>query len=194
MKEGDFLNFILKYVVPSLITGIFAYIATYKPFSKGIAIETAKLRFYKAYNPLFLEIEPTLYQEISLQNAQKQSETFKKVLTACPELLNPVLAYRIKEFLDVLSENKVDQNLYHSICYFVDKESDKLRKQLHLPRRSFLLKYQLRQFPKSDLDDFDFVFDFIKELLFSFVKLLLLAFVFFIIQIAFSFLLSIINN
>ena len=134
-------------IIAAVITGTFAYFVNNYLISKGILLETSNNRFYKAYNPLFKQIELTLYKKISIDDARNNAKIFSNILDEYYELLSPPLASEIKIFLFNIDFGYVKQKNYRRICSLIDVESDILRKRLKLPRRSLWYTYKHNQLP-----------------------------------------------
>ena len=91
---------------------------------------TARERVEKVYHPLFIAIEPYLYNEHSL-------------------LISPVLRqeiHHLNEEESCFTTDKYGYNLWFQICTHVSKEYDKLCRQSYLPTRTISYRLSNKQY------------------------------------------------
>lgn len=147
----NFIEIIKGYVFelaePSvvLLVGIITILVTKNSNKHNIARD----RLSNAYHPLFLAIESYLFKKIDKTSAELFVKKYVEIESAYSLYIYPSLRYRVHRLstflLDGSNEDKINEE-WHLICYYVEKEYDKLCKRSHMPLRSLTYRLNNNQF------------------------------------------------
>lgn len=142
--------------INSIATLISCFLSAYFGFKVSCysAKNPLKLDIYKkqlkfVYTPLFKEIQPYMYKEISLTVALHIVSKFNKIKHRNFELINPNLISAFVKFENELKSKNVSISIFQEICYIIDTDFEYLRKSLFLPSRNLLYRYKNNEKPNN---------------------------------------------
>lgn len=142
-------SLIIMEVAKILIPGAIAFWVGKMQAYKGHDLEVAKDQLYKVYLPMFRVLEPRLYQEIDLQEANTICNALTEIIDRNYEMVDPYLVKAVRRLSNNLSNNSFRLQTYEEICSIVDRRFEILRRKLKLPVRSLLFRVVNRQIPKN---------------------------------------------
>ncbi len=133
--------------INSVATLISCFLSAYFGYktSKWSAKSPLKLHTYKkqlslVYLPLFKEIYPYMYNEISYEQSKCLVSKFNKIVNDHFELINPNLISAFLSFEKSLHLHYVSKKEFDKICSIIDTDFENIRKSLGLPYRNLIYK------------------------------------------------------
>lgn len=148
---NNLLNIIQKYFLillePSvaLIIGVLTILVTKNSNSHNVALE----RLTYAYHPIFLATEPYLFKNIDKEFAETFVEKYNKIESEYSLYIYPPLRNRVKILSTHLAccyDLPIINEDWEIICYYVNRDYDKLCKKSHMPLRSTSYRLNNNQF------------------------------------------------
>lgn len=164
LKGGDIIKSEINVQLISAFIAAFVtvYIARKNIFSP-MKISVAKKQLYFVYLPLFKFIEPNLYKKTDIQVINDFLLMFENIKNNHYELIDSNLINDIDILKNSISSTSYNFDTYDSVCQIIDKNFEKNRRLLHLPRRTLLYRINKRQFPTNIKEFFNVLLNHIIE-------------------------------
>lgn len=150
-----------------IISAFVGYKVSKMPSRNTVELESVKIQFHSVYLPLFKAFESNLYKKIDNETAISYIELFKTIKSNYYEYIDSSLVSLFNDFEKEIPSGILSNYYFSSICYIVDKQYEKLKKKLYLPKRSFLYKFSHKQLPKDTLNSIKYFFDIISKFIYA---------------------------
>ncbi|MFA9558844.1 hypothetical protein ACERII_16160 [Evansella sp. AB-rgal1] len=180
------MNFVLTYkeIIIIIIPAAILFFTGKTLLSRKNKKMVANNMLYNVYLPIYKEIEPYLYKELSHETGIKVIRLVNTLADKYYELFNPTCLQAYKSFRNnFFYHNKKNDTSYEEFCYLIERDYEKLKRELHLPRETFLQrltgengKFQLRMLMFELLEKFTSVLFIISVglIIIMFLRLLLI--------------------
>lgn len=115
------------------------------------AFSTARERLTLAYHPLFVELEPLLYQKVCYDDIVPFLQKYREIEKQYALFINPTLRNainNINEFsFDIIPEfDGYEHDTWFEICDVMSRDYDSLCRQCHIPVRSISYRIENKQY------------------------------------------------
>ena len=146
--QENFINHILDILPNPIITAVIGFFTLYltrKYNYKTIARE----RLDHVYHPLFLEIEPFLFKNVTYTDIQHIVDKYMELEKDYSLLISPTLRYLMHSIYEKKEVHKADKfypDDWIVVCKQFSKEYDKLCKYALIPTRNTAYRLEKKQY------------------------------------------------
>ena len=170
--NSNLWSIIISNCVAPLVT---IYIARKNIFSP-IKLDVAKKQLYLVYLPLFKFIEPHLYKKADVHVIYEFSNLFDEIKQKHYELISANLINDMDILKNSITLDSYNYDAFDSVCILIDRQFERQRRLLNLPKRTLIYKINKNQFNLSTKNAFKFLFQIIVD---TFPYFIMLAIFFF---------------